>query len=147
MKPTFLSQLRKTNREHLHSIWKLARAGTLDSLTDEEKSIARVMLEREEYHNQFEIADLLQDHDFDPQSEVNPFLHVVFHQVIETQLELRDPIEVFQFYNSMRQKKVSRHEAIHCIGTIFGHLLHDFFAHRAEFDLGKIPVYVEKVQE
>ena len=38
---------------------------------------------------------------------------IIFHQIIENQLESREPVEAFQFYNSMKKSKISRHEAIH----------------------------------
>jgi hypothetical protein len=137
-------ELRKANHEHLHSIWKLARAGASDSLSHEEQGLARIMLEHDEYHNQFEMADLLHDHKYDIESEVNPFLHVIFHQIIENQLEAREPIEAFQFYNTMRQNKVSRHEAIHCTATILSFLLHDVLRDSAAFDLEKYRSLLKK---
>jgi len=68
---------------------------------------------------------------------VNPFLHIILHQIIENQLKERNPIEVFQFFNAMRQNKVSRHEAIHCIATIFSYLLYGVLKEEHPFDLEK----------
>jgi hypothetical protein len=70
------------------------------------------------YFNQFEFSDVLADREFDPESEVNPFLHVVLHAAAEKQVQARDPIEAFQFYNAMLQNKCSRHEVIHLLMTI-----------------------------
>jgi hypothetical protein len=109
----------------------------LDTLSDKDQSLARIMLEHEQYHNQFEMADLLHDHHYDIDSEVNPFIHIIFHQIIENQLASREPIEVFQFYNAMRNNKVSRHETIHSIATIFSFLLHKVLKDPSEFDLEK----------
>ena len=90
----------------MHIIWEVAKTGDLDVLGAEERRIAEVMLEhQDEYFNQFEIADVLADHEYDPESETNPFLHVTFHAIVENQLEARDPIEVYQFYNTMRKKR------------------------------------------
>jgi hypothetical protein len=139
-------ELRKANFEHLHSIWKLAREGAVDSLTGEDRSLAGIMLEHAEYHNQFEMADLLNDHEYDPESEVNPFLHIVFHQIIENQLESREPIEAFQFYNSMRQHKVARHEAIHSIANILVYLLPDVLKGIAPFDIEKYRSLLKKLK-
>ncbi|MCK4727824.1 MAG: DUF1841 family protein, partial [Desulfobacterales bacterium] len=75
------------------------------------------------------------DHEFDPESETNPFLHVTFHSIVENQLEARDPIEVYQFYNSMRKKKVSRHDTIHLIGAILAPLVVSTLQGRRAFDL------------
>lgn len=129
-----LDQLRQENLDHLHRIWKRAQTGNVEELSDEEKLLSKIMLEHEEYHNQFEILDLLHDHKYDFQSEVNPPLHVIFHAVIENQLASKDPIEVYQFYNSMRQNKVSRHETIHCIATIFSYLIQGVLTGAGGFD-------------
>jgi hypothetical protein len=72
----------------------------------------------DEYFNQFEFADTLADHEYDPETEVNPFLHVTLHAIAEKQVQDRNPIEAFQFYNAMLRKKCSRHEAIHLLGNI-----------------------------
>jgi tetratricopeptide (TPR) repeat protein len=49
---------------------------------------------------------------------VNPFLHVTLHAIAEKQVQDRNPIEVFQFYNAMLRNKCSRHEAIHLVNII-----------------------------
>ena len=119
MKDEMISDLRRLNREHIHMIWQVAKSGDLDVLDGEERRIGEVMLEhQDEYFNQFEMADVLGDHEFDPESETDPFLHITFHTIVENQLDAREPVEAYQFYNSMRKKKVSRHDAIHLIGAI-----------------------------
>ena len=129
-------ELRRLNRKHMHMIWKIAKTEGLDVLEAKEKQIAKVMLEhQDEYFNQFEMADILGDHQFDPESETDPFLHVIFHTIVENQLEARDPIEVYQFYNSMRKKKVSRHDTIHLIGAILTPLVVSSLQGRRAFDL------------
>ena len=130
------SELRRLNREHMHMIWEVAKTGDLDVLEAEERQIAEVMLEhQDEYFNQFEMADVLGDHQFDPESETDPFLHITFHTIVENQLEARNPIEVYQFYNSMRKKKVSRHDTIHLIGAILAPLVVSTLQGRRAFDL------------
>jgi len=138
-------ELRGLNREHMHMIWEVAKSGDLDVLEAEERQIAEVMLEhQDEYFNQFEMADVLADHEFDPESETNPFLHVTFHTIVENQLEARDPIEVYQFYNSMRKKKVSRHDTIHLIGAILAPLVVSTLQQRRAFDLEKYKSLLKK---
>jgi hypothetical protein len=117
-------KLRQLNQEHFRYIWQSARSRQLDGLTEEEQRLAEIMLAHsDEFFNQFEFADLLENYTLDPDSEVNPFLHIVLHAVAEKQVEGRDPIEAFQFYNTMRQKKCSRHEAIHLLMAILIHFL------------------------
>ncbi len=109
--------LRAINRENMASIWKRAKTGDLNGLDDEEKLIARIMQEHEdEFHSQFDTAGEIGGSLLESGKEVNPFMHVVIHVVVENQLAAREPIEAFQFYNAMRKKKVPREEVIHLLG-------------------------------
>ena len=110
---------RRMNREHLHTIWRKAQNGDMGGLDEEEQRLAKIMLDHsDEYFNQFEFADVMADREFDPERELNPFLHVSVHAIAEKQVKDRDPIEAFQFYNAMLRNKCSRHEAIHLLNTI-----------------------------
>jgi len=137
MNEEILKILRKDSRENMGHIWKCARDGKLEDLSEEEKKWAKIMLEHEEYANQFEFADVLHDYEFDPDTQVNPFLHITFHVVVENQLEGRDPIEVYQFYNAMRKKKLSRHDVIHLITNILIPLVFEVLKKNRPFDLEK----------
>ena len=99
----------RPNRERLHYIWRRAQGGKLDGLTEDEKRLAEIMLvHSDEYFNQFEFAEVLADREFNPEGEVNPFLHVVMHAVVKNQVKDRDPIEALQFYNAMIRNKCQR---------------------------------------
>lgn len=66
----------------------MAKAANTAELNSEDRKFAQIMLQhREEYHNQFEFADVMAEHDFIPGHETNPFLHILLHLVIENQLE------------------------------------------------------------
>jgi hypothetical protein len=126
----------QANREHLHSIWRRARDGQLDGLSEEERQLGKIMLDHsDEYFNQFEFADVLADREFDPASEVNPFLHITLHAVIEKQVSDRDPMEALQFYNAMLHNRCSRHEAIHLLMTILIKFLFPVLKRGGKFDL------------
>ncbi|MGD2093083.1 MAG: DUF1841 family protein [Candidatus Aminicenantes bacterium] len=102
----------KGDRRNL--FWVKAKAGDYKDVSDEEIQMMNIMLEHEdEYSEIFENAHLLSDDEFGPDSEGNPFMHITIHSIIENQLELRDPIEVYQFYLAMLKKKCPRHEVIH----------------------------------
>jgi hypothetical protein len=128
-------ELRKLSRERSRLLWEIAKTGDLSTLSAEDKKLAEIMLEHEEYHNQFEIADLLSEHEYDADNEVNPFLHVTMHAIAETQMENRDPIEVYQFYNATRKKKASHHEAVHLICAVLTPLIFETLKEKKVFDL------------
>ena len=145
MKNETIKELRKLNRERLHALWEIAKSGNLDVLSDEQKWLAKVMLDHEdEYFNQFEMADLTYDHEYDVDSEENPFLHITLHAAVERQLEAKDPIEVYQFYNFMRKKKISHHDTIHLIAAILAPLMFNVMRQRKEFDIDKYKSLLKK---
>ena len=136
---------RQLNRENLHRIWRCARDEKLEDLDEEERRLGKTMLQHsEEYFNQFEFADVVADREFDPESEVNPFLHVVLHAVIEKQLEDRDPIEAFQFYNAMVRNKCTRHEAIHLLMAILVRFLFPMLKTHTAFPLNRYSELLKK---
>lgn len=146
MKDDIFKDMKTMSREGFQAIWESAKKGALDGLSSEDRKMAEIMLDHEEFHNQFEIADLLSEHEYDPEREVNPFLHVTLHALTETQLENRDPIEVFQFYNAMRKKNASHHEAIHLIGIVFTPLMFDTIRGKKPFDLEEYRSRLKKMK-
>lgn len=136
MNQSFEDILRKLSREHMHTIWQMAKNDELDDLDSEEKLLAEIMLDHEdEYHNDFEFADVAHERDYDPDSETNPFLHIIFHSIVENQLKERDPVEVYQFYNAMLRKKMPRHDTIHLVGRLVANFLFRMMRYNIEMDL------------
>jgi hypothetical protein len=136
MDDSVFETLRGINRKHFHEIWKKAQNGELQALDEEEQRLGKIMLDHSgEYFNQFEFADALADHEYDPETEVNPFLHVILHTVAEKQVEDRDPIEAFQFYNAMLRNKCSRHEAIHLLTIILVKFIFQILKEKKPFPL------------
>jgi len=128
--------LRGINRKHFHEIWKKAQSGELQGLTEEEQRLGKIMLDHsDEYFNQFEFADALADHEYDPETEANPFLHVTLHAIAEKQVQDRNPIEAFQFYNAMLRNKCSRHEAIHLLNIILVKFIFQILKEKKPFPL------------
>ena len=135
MKNEALKLFRSASREHLHFLWEKAKNNDLDGLGDEDRRLADAMLMHEdEFFNIFEFADVLHDREFDPDTDVNPFLHITIQTAVENQLAAKDPIEVFQFYNAMRKKKCSHHDTIHLIGAILMPLMFDTMKNLTPFD-------------
>jgi len=132
---SMLDILKTLNRERIHAIWEAAKAGNVADLDDEDQKLVQIMLQhQEEFHNQFEFADVMSGHDFDPEHETNPFIHIRLHSMVENYLELRDPIEAYQFYLSMRRKKADHHEAIHLVSTVFVYFLFEALKYKRPFD-------------
>jgi len=127
---------RQANREYFHYIWRRAQDGQLDGLAEEERRLAEIMIAHsDEYFNQFEFADVLVDHEFNPEGEVNPFMHVTLHALLEKQVKNHEPIEALQFYNAMLRNKCTAHEAIHLLMGVLLKFLFPIFKKRTRFDL------------
>ena len=128
--------LKQVSREEMYELWGHAKERDFDGLNADACRIAEIMVEHEnEFYNQFEFADLTHDHDFDPDTEYDPFLHVTIHAIVESQLEQKDPIEALQFYNAIRKKKYSHHETIHFVGQILICMLFDVMKYQKPYDL------------
>ena len=125
------SLLRLANRQLLHRIWRKASRGDADVMSAEERLLTGIMHEHaDEYFNQFEFADVIGEPEFDPETKNDPFKHIALHAAVENQLKNRDPIEAFQFYNAMRRKKCSHHDAVHLLGAILLHYLAPVLDHK-----------------
>jgi len=136
MDDSVFKPFREINRQHFHEIWEKAQKGELQSLTEEEQHLGKIMLDHsDEYFNQFEFADSLAEHQYDPETETNPFLHVTIHTIAEKQVQDRNPIEAFQFYNAMLRNKCSKHEAIHLLGNILVRYIFHILKEKKPFPL------------
>jgi len=125
----------QVSRDNMYELWGRAKERNYEGLNDEEKRIAKIMVEHEdEFQIQLEFADLTYDHDYDPDTEYNPFLHITIHSIVEAQLEQKEPIETLQCYNTIRKKKYSHHDTIHFIGQILSCLIFDVMTHKRPFN-------------
>ena len=128
--------LKLASRAQMTEIWLKAKDRDFEGLDDEKLRIAKIMVEHEDdLSKHFEYAHLNYDPDQDPDAEYDPFLHSTIHAIVEGQLELADPIEVVQFFNAMRQKKIHRHDAIHLVGQILIYFIFDMSEYQKPFDL------------
>jgi len=128
--------LRQVSREEMYELWGRAKERDYEGLDDEKRLIAKIMVQHEdEFHNHFEFADLTYDHEYDPDTEYNPFLHVTIHSIAETQLAQKEPIETLQFYNAIRKKKYSHHDTIHFIGQFISCMIFDVLKYKRPFNL------------
>ncbi|MCP4753595.1 MAG: DUF1841 family protein [Proteobacteria bacterium] len=135
MADNFLTALQKRNRNQIQGIWEKAKKNDFDGLNDEDEQFAKIMLEhKDEFHNSFESANLINEYDDDGDCEINPFFHIAVHAAVENQLSAKDPIEAHQFYNAVRKKKSSHHNAVHLVGSILSGCLFDVAILNKPFD-------------
>jgi len=58
MEEDLRQELKKLTGERNRVVWEIAKTGDLSRLSLEDKKLAEIVLEHEEFHNQFEIANL-----------------------------------------------------------------------------------------
>ena len=80
----------------------------------------------------------------DPDDEINPFMHITIHQIVETQIRTEKPPEVERVFQGLKDKGQDRHDAIHAIGAIFVEYLFDVLKNGNEFDQEK---YVADIKQ
>lgn len=134
-------------RQKIHRIWQTTQSGNVNNLNEEEKQLAHIMLEHKEYDNDFCNAEDLFDYEYDPDTEINPFMHISVHSAIENQLTEQEPTEVCEFYEAMREKGVSQHAIIHQIGLIFVPLVFHTMVHSKPFDSGRYKRLLKKYKD
>jgi hypothetical protein len=132
----FDKEAKALSRGYVHSLWERAKKDNLEGLSTEEQRLVKILKDHEEeFFNDFEFSDVASDREYDPETDVNPFLYIYIHSVVENQLMDKDPIEVFQFYNAMRNKKCSHHETTHLIGAILTPFMFHCMGTKTSFDI------------
>ena len=136
--------LRSLNMKEFHNIWEDSKAGK--ALEGEEKVIAHLMKQHPEFHQEFEMADVYADIDlqYDPDKEVNPFLHIAIHAIVENQLAANDPPGVAEFFKRRKYKKETRHETSHMVGLLIMEQIFEMFKNAVPFDLDRYKRDLEK---
>ncbi len=127
--------LGQVSRHRMLEIWEYVKQGDIKHFYEEDADIARILDEhREEFYDDFEAALESPDIEYDPDTESNPFMHIIIHSIVENQLRDKDPIQVYQFFNAMRKNKVSRHESVHLVGCILSALIYEVLKEKKQFN-------------
>ena len=136
--------LQSLSRKEFHRVWEDSKAGK--ALEGEEKVIAHLMKQHPEFHQQFEMADVYADIDlqYDPDKEVNPFLHIAIHAIVENQFAANDPPEVAEFFKRRKYKKETRHETSHIVGLLIMEQIFKILKNGVPFDLDRYKRNLEK---
>lgn len=124
--------LNQPNKKLFFEIWRKVKAGL--SLKGEARLIGKIMLEHKEYHNTWEFADILEEVEYDPNTEVNPFMHITVHTIIENQLARDEPKGIRKIFKEMMTQEKDRHQVIHRIGAALTEEMWEMMKERRPFD-------------
>ncbi|MBX2993046.1 MAG: DUF1841 family protein [Bacteroidetes bacterium] len=103
-------------RRRIFEIWQKVKRN--EPLEGEEKIYADLMQQHDEWHNTWEFAELLEEHEYQELDE-NPFVHIAFDAVIVNQLTADEPEGINDIYNRLRQRGLPRLDALHEIAGVF----------------------------
>jgi len=129
----------------LFVVWEHAKTGELNDLNELDRQLAGIMLEHKEiYYAGFENPREESIDECAPGNDIDPYIHVIFHTVIEHQLKTGDPPQVKQFSDSMLQQGVARHEVMHLIGCFLSELLYGVIVEDQVFDQQRYETLLER---
>lgn len=119
----------------LYLVWEHVRSGELKGLDELDQQLAGIMLEHKDaYFEGFENPSAQTLEECGPENDTDPYMHVIFHTVIEHQLQTGDVSQIEPFYESMRQLEIPRHDIMHLIGCFLSELLYEVIVEDQPFD-------------
>lgn len=134
--------LQKFSRIHIFDIWSRAKLG--EPLEGEEEVVAELMQLHTDFHDTWDNADKLLEHEYDPDKDVNPFLHIAIDTIIVNQITQNDPPEVNRAYDRLCKRGTSRLDAIHMIDSVFTEELWPVLKYNRPFNNES---YIKKVKK
>ena len=125
-------ELRAWGRSALRKIWRRSERG--NPLNPEEERLARILREHGEFARVWAAAADRPSLEEPGAGDINPFLHVQVHMMIETQIRTGQPPGVAKVIGELENSGMTRHEAIHSVGKILTLELHRAMAGKGAFD-------------
>jgi hypothetical protein len=111
----FTTKLKSLTRQRIRLTWQLAQMGA--PLSDEDRRMIEVIRAHPEYADLWDRLDQLSDAEIE-RDGTDPILHVTVHQTVENQIATGDPPETAQTVEALMQAGLSRHEAVHRVGSV-----------------------------
>ena len=124
-------ELKSLTRQRLRLIWEMAQMGGV--LNDEDAILVEALREHPEYYWIWDRVDELSEEEL-IQDGVNPILHVTIHQTVENQLAAKDPPVVHETLERLMHSGLSRHRAIHAIGSVLSVEIWEILNQERPFD-------------
>ena len=118
----FATQDRAQTREVFFRAWRRYREQ--QTLEGVEQTMVRVLLRHPEYHDLLDRPDEHRDRDYSPDlGQVNPFMHLGLHLVIEEQLALGQPGVIRRHYQTLLRRLADEHAVQHRLMECLGETL------------------------
>jgi hypothetical protein len=95
--------------------------------------LVKALQEHPEYYEIWDQVDELSEEEL-IQDGVNPILHVTIHQTVENQLAAKDPPVTHETLERLMRSGLSRHGAIHAIGSVLSEEIWEILSQERPFD-------------
>ncbi len=125
----------KTGKKNYSKLVKDFRAflkeGNIDELDAEERRVVRIFADHEV---------LLKKSDRDHRkfkSSEELIVHISMHEDVEKEIDAKEPIETYRFYEAMLAQNQNHHEIVHMIGAIKMPIALDAFLNQKDFDTAR----------
>jgi len=129
----FFQYLDRGFRQKIFDLWK--RGPSFKPLDESDRQLHRILMDHPEFEYFWENPQKYLDYDFDPQKDpINPFLHVIIHQVVDSQVTKDEPKGIRRVYLQMKRQNLPLHEIQHRIGSVFLYFLFPVLQNRVPFD-------------
>jgi hypothetical protein len=124
-------ELKELTRHRTRLIWQTANLG--GQLSDEDARLVQAMREHPEHADLWGHLDELSDEQVE-RDGTNPIAHIHIHVVIENQIANGDPKETAQTVEALMRQGMSRHDAIHAVGTVLADEIFHILKDKRPFD-------------
>ncbi len=105
-------ELALLNRAYMAEVWR--KLNDNEDMTVEEDLLAEQMQAHPEYASFWEDEEML-EHQFDPEREENPFLHISLHVMLERQITSNNPSYVRAAVERLEARGEDPHEVRHAL--------------------------------
>jgi len=107
-------------RSELSTLWDKVKTNKTDELSGMEGFYAGIIKTHEAmFAKEVDGVPHPETHDYQPGQGVNPYLHILLHGLVETQVVRKDPIEIVAFTNAMKKQGLDDHAIQHLLCAVF----------------------------
>jgi hypothetical protein len=135
------------SREELLKLWEKVKGQNVGELSDIELFYANIIKKHEAmFVKEVDGVEHPETHEYEPEKGVNPYLHILLHGLVETQVVSKKPMEAIQFVNAMKKQGLDGHAIEHLLCAIFFPLILEGRNSDGETDMAKYAALLKKLK-
>lgn len=131
--PAAARRIAEAGRRAIHAVWR--RRTLAGQLSEPERRLLAILERHPDYHPYFDGAE--------PPPDLNPWLHVLYHEVVQGQIAHQDPPEAAAAVTRLVVGGAALHEAEHRVMEILVREMYEMLSRHATFDRDR---YVRRLE-